>query len=448
MAGKSGGTSLATRWLPVGYARHPGDALRLVLGVLILLATSMAIHADRVGAREASLERLINGLALPSWTDPGVWLVMQLGVIGAVPLVAALALALRRLRLALDAVLAAGSIYLIAKLVKEFVQRGRPQTLLDGISILGEPARGLGYVSGHSAVAVALATVASPYLGRRGRRVAWALAAAVCVARVYVGAHLPLDVVGGAALGWAAGGLTHLILGAPDGRPSTKRVRKALAEHGLDAGDLEPVGTDFRNSSTYVTAGDDGLFVKAVPREWRDTDLLYRAWRAVARRRSPRLRFALPLHKVEHEASMVLLAAAAGVRAPKVLMVREFGYGAGLLVERRIHGRALADLDPGEVDDALLGETWRQVSLLHQAGFAHGDLVPANVMVDDRGQPWLVDFDQSVHAGEELQALDVGSLLAALTRMVGPDRARAAAEAALGRDALETPTPKSRPVPA
>ena len=98
---------------------------------------------------------------------------------------------------------------------------------------------------------------------------AWTLAIAVCVARVYVGAHLPLDVIGGAALGWAAGGLTHLILGAPDGRPSIKRVRKALEEHGLDAGDLQPVKADFRNSSTYVTGGaeEPGLFVKAVGRE-------------------------------------------------------------------------------------------------------------------------------------------------------------------------------------
>jgi undecaprenyl-diphosphatase len=450
MASATGRPSLATRWLPAGYARHPGDALRLVLGILILLAASAAIHADRVGVRETNLERLINDLALPSWTDPLVWLVMQLGVIGAVPLVAALALALRRLRLALDAVLAAGSIYLIAKLVKEFVQRGRPQTLLDQISILGEPARGLGYVSGHSAVAVALATVASPYLGRRGRRVAWTLAIAVCVARVYVGAHLPLDVIGGAALGWAAGGLTHLILGAPDGRPSIKRVRKALEEHGLDAGDLQPVKTDFRNSSTYVTGGaeEPGLFVKAVGREWRDTDLLYRAWRALARRRTPRLRFALPLHKVEHEASMTLLAASAGVRAPEVLLVRSFGNGAGLLVERRIHGRSLAGLDPGEIDDALLAETWRQVSLLHQGGIAHGDLIPANLMVDGLGQPWLVDFDQAVHAGEQLQALDVRALLGGLGRLVGDDRAKAAAEAALGREALEPPAPKVRPVPA
>jgi undecaprenyl-diphosphatase len=145
---------------------------------------------------------------------------MQLGVIGAVLPVAGLALLTRRIRLAAYAALAGGTIYLVAKLVKEFVQRGRPQTLLEDVYIFDIPDRGLGYVSGHSAVAVALATVASPFLGRRARRVAWTLAGLVCVARIYVGSHLPLDVVGGAALGWAAGALVLLVFGAP---PASRR---------------------------------------------------------------------------------------------------------------------------------------------------------------------------------------------------------------------------------
>jgi membrane-associated phospholipid phosphatase len=37
----------------------------------------------------------------------------------------------------------------------------------------------------------------------------------VCLARLYVGAHLPLDVVGGAALGLAVAGLVRLVLGRP-----------------------------------------------------------------------------------------------------------------------------------------------------------------------------------------------------------------------------------------
>jgi hypothetical protein len=42
-----------SRTRPRGYARHPGDVLRLVLGALILLATMTAIHQHRIGVREA-----------------------------------------------------------------------------------------------------------------------------------------------------------------------------------------------------------------------------------------------------------------------------------------------------------------------------------------------------------------------------------------------------------
>ena len=423
-------------WLPrPGYTRHPGDALRVVLGGAVLAVTTMAIHRDFVGDREAALFRVVNELSLPRWTWPGVWLVMQLGVIGAVPLVAVLALATRRLRLALDAVLAAGSIYLIAKLVKEFVQRGRPQTLLEDVNILGEPARGLGYVSGHSAVAVALATVASPYLGRRARRVAWVLAAMVCLARMYVGSHLPFDVVGGAALGWAAGSLVLFVLGAPDPRPSLGKLQAALTEHGLDPAGLEPVGGDARRSTCYVTSGGEGpeLFVKVVLKEWRDGDLLWRAWRRLLRRDRQRpVRVGSPHHEVEHEASMALLAARAGVRAPEVLLVQSFDNGAGMLVQRRIDGHDLGQLDAAGIDDALLTEVWRQVGLLHKAGIAHGELVPANCMVDTDGRPWLVDFDQArVAPASEPIERDRAELLEALGGLVGQERARRSSEATL-----------------
>ena len=333
-------------WLLAGgYARHPGDAVRLVAGCAVLLLTALAIHQDYVGSRETAVFRLVNGLALPGWTWPGVWLVMQLGVIGAVPLVAVVALATRHLRLALDAVLAAGSIYLIAKVIKQFVQRGRPDSLLEKVHILGEPAGGLGYVSGHSAVAVALATVASPYLGRRARRVAWALAAAVCLTRMYVGAHLPLDVLGGAALGWAAGALVHLVIGAPESRPPVGRVRDALWAYGIEVRELLPVRPQARRSTCLVSRDSPGpgVFVKVVAREWRDTDLLYRTWRRLRRAGRP-ARQGLPVHEAEHEALMGLLARAAGVRVPGVLLVTCFGNGAGLLVQERALDATLADL--------------------------------------------------------------------------------------------------------
>jgi glycosyltransferase 2 family protein len=225
------------------------------------------------------------------------------------------------------------------------------------------------------------------------------------------------------------------VLGAPDPRPSLARLRAALSEHGLDPTGLAPVGGDARRSTCYVTAGggEPELFVKVVVREWRDGDLLWRVVRRLTRRHQTRpVRVGSPHHEVEHEASMALLAARAGVRVPEVLLVRSFDNGAGMLVEQRVAGADLRQTEASLVDDALLTELWRQVALLHRAGIAHGELVPANCMVDPDGRPWLVDFDQSRVVGQgPLLERDRTELLAALSALVGPERAKRTSEATL-----------------
>jgi undecaprenyl-diphosphatase len=103
-----------------------------------------------------------------------------------------------------------------------------------------------------------------------------------------------------------------------------------------------------------------------------------------------------------------------------------------MLVQRRVPGRDLASLEAAEVGDELLTELWRQVGLLHRAGIAHGELVPANVVVDEDGRPWLVDFDQAQAASDRaLLDRDRADLLAALTDLVGPERAKRTSEATL-----------------
>jgi glycosyltransferase 2 family protein len=412
--------------------RHPGDAVRLVAAAAVLAASTATVHAQRVGVLETDVFRLVNDL--PSVLFPLVWVVMQAGNLLAGMVAAAVAAATRRYFLAVTLAVASAVAYLLALLIKAQVGRGRPPDLLDEYHVRGSAAGGLGFVSGHAAVAVAIATIASPYLGRRARRLVWTVAFLVCVSRIYVGAHLPLDVVGGAALGWGVGALVHLLLGAPGGRPDAGTVTRALAGYGIRTVEATPLGgRDARRAAYFraVTAAGEPLFVKLVPSERRDADLAYRTWRLLSRngRRMPGRSPAGPAdQQVEREAYLGLLAAAAGVRVPRVLLAGRYGGGSGLLVQRLVPGRSLEERDPAEVSDATLAATWEQVARLHQAGIAHGDLGRDSVVVDDDGQPWLVDFDHAgAAASERARQADLVELLVGLATRFGAARAVAVA---------------------
>jgi undecaprenyl-diphosphatase len=91
----------------------------------------------------------------------------------------------------------------LAKAVKGVAQRPRPVVLLPQTRCRGRAATGLGYVSGHEAVAVVLTAAAVSHLGPGGRAAVLTVPPVVGLARMHAGTHLPLDVLGGAALGLA-----------------------------------------------------------------------------------------------------------------------------------------------------------------------------------------------------------------------------------------------------
>ena len=118
-----------------------------------------------------------------------------------------------------------GSAWALSKLVKQMVRRPRPAALVSGVRTRGRAASGLGYLSGHAGVAVALGTAAFPRLGPSGRAVVAAVVPVVGLSRIYVGAHLPLDVAGGSGLGLAVEAAVALV-GHPGGRKSQPDVRR------------------------------------------------------------------------------------------------------------------------------------------------------------------------------------------------------------------------------
>ncbi|NKZ08038.1 lysylphosphatidylglycerol synthase domain-containing protein [Actinomadura latina] len=426
-------------------ARHPGDVIRLAAGLAICLSLAVFAADGFLLRPEIDVFRLINDL--PGWLIRPVDVVMQAGALGAAGATAAAALAVRRVRLAVDLALAGSLAWLLAKLVKDVADRGRPGALLSEVVLRGAHEGGLGFVSGHAAVAAALATVAAAHVRRPVRWALWAVAVAVPLSRVYVGAHFPLDVVAGAALGWAVGGAVHLARGTPDHVPAPAQVAAGLARCGLPSAAVEPVRADARGSVPFAARAPGGrtAFVKALGRDQRDADLMFKAARFLLYREvEDETPMASPKRQVEHEAYMLMRAAAAGARVPAVIGVAPAGSGTWILAEETVDtdGRPLRSLD-----DAALRRLWGEVAKLHAARIAHRDLRLANVLVDTGGDPVLVDFGFAEDAASDGRlAQDVAELLVSTALVTGPRRSVDAAVDVLGPAAAEAAVPYVQPL--
>jgi len=199
------------------WTRRRGDAVALVAGLAVLGAGMIIVRDGTVPGWERDVFDAVNGL--PDWLYRPTWPLQQLGVLVIGPIVALVAALTRHFRLALAALLATVAKLALEQVVKAMVSRERPGTSIGGdvetrgdVSVSGES-----FVSGHAVLAAALAGLVAPYLPGRWKVVPWVLVALVMFGRVYVGAHNPLDVVCGAALGLAIASCINLLLGVPAG---------------------------------------------------------------------------------------------------------------------------------------------------------------------------------------------------------------------------------------
>jgi undecaprenyl-diphosphatase len=169
------------------------------LSAATLVGTSLIAH-DGVPDWDAELFDRVNRLG--NELEPLLWLPMQAGsLFGPVVATGTSWMAWRDWRTSAGCLVVGVGAWQAAKAVKDRVDRGRPTTLARRVvRRWGTPKDGLGFVSGHSAVAFSLAAVLAPRLGP-WRWMGYGVAGTVSFGRIHVGAHFPLDTVGGAALG-------------------------------------------------------------------------------------------------------------------------------------------------------------------------------------------------------------------------------------------------------
>jgi membrane-associated phospholipid phosphatase len=116
-------------------------------------------------------------------------------------------------QLAVELLLGILSLWLVVELTKAVVERSRPFLTLQEARIVGWRERGKSFPSGHTSQAFFMMTLLAQHF-QPGALISWILfgtAILVGFTRIYVGAHYPRDVLGGAILGSVWGILSSAV---------------------------------------------------------------------------------------------------------------------------------------------------------------------------------------------------------------------------------------------
>lgn len=187
-------------------------------GALILGGSFAGARHPAIHPTEQRVFHAVNGL--PGWLYAPLWLPMQLGnlVVGTV-VGLAIAWGYRDLAMAIGVLGATGGKLLAERLIRTRMAgfsrvRQRPGTSEPGAILRGSdvPISGASFPSGHVILVAAVACVIVTDLPAAVAWVPFALAVAVMMGRVYVGAHNPLDVTAGLGAGLLVGGLLATVV--------------------------------------------------------------------------------------------------------------------------------------------------------------------------------------------------------------------------------------------
>lgn len=164
----------------------------------------------------------------PPFLRPAFLLITQAGSIIVLMLLAALYFLKRYYHVVIRLLMSGLLAYLLAGVAKDLYGRPRPADLLD-IVVHDLYVHGPGFPSGHVALATAIFLTLGRYMPRK---YLWTVPVGIILvawSRVYLGAHAPLDLVGGFAIGWVS-----VLLFRNVKLRSIKPLKKTAGKHKLN----------------------------------------------------------------------------------------------------------------------------------------------------------------------------------------------------------------------
>jgi membrane-associated phospholipid phosphatase len=223
--------SLASWWWPKRPAQVPRARTAVLLaglGAALFSVSAILLKTGTLGW-DKSVFRILNQVpaAAASVLTPLSHLFLPAGVITVVLLTAVYVVT--RYRSVLPAVtgaVAAGLAWGLAHVAKAVADRPRPYEVITDAVLRQQPAHGTSFPSSHTAVTLAVAIALVPFLARPLAAAGIAYAVLVGWSRVYLGVHYPLDILAGAGIGLAAGGVMLLAL-----RTLLRRAGRAANGH-------------------------------------------------------------------------------------------------------------------------------------------------------------------------------------------------------------------------
>lgn len=403
--------------------RDPRYVFVLLGSTLVFLVTCLQVLSKGLfDSVERPVFQFVN--SLPHSFHSVMFAFTQFGGLGSLILWMGVAWYLINRRAAASVAFAAVVAWILAKVAKVSVSRGRPHDLISQVHLFkGETFGGFGFPSGHATVAAACATILYYQVPKKYRKYLLLTVLLVGISRMYLGAHFPLDVVGGWALGAFIAAVISLLIGSSSKGLTITQLRRFLTRKGYEIRTLKFASVDARGSKPLYVQLTDGheYFGKIFGKQEHAADWLFKIFRFF---RYKNLQAEEPYvnsrRNVEIEAFAMLWAKDAGVRVPKLIDLLHFGSN-WVLIQEKLDAKPLSE--HGHLLQKSLVDAWKQVNKLHAANIAHRDLRAANLMVDKHGQAWIIDFGfAEVSSQKQRQHMDTAELLMSMSLTVGVTR--------------------------